>query len=123
MHSSIRASTFPRRAPDEYRRMTVAIDPIAKPIDTSTSAAPPSDSLWRTALRSGRVLVGGGVLLLTFLFCVLTLPMTLSPGSSLYYDKQDSSVVRFGPFAGSVPGAAVGSNQRRTDFRPIAWFG
>src|SRR4051812_14620782 len=103
--------------------MTVAIDPIAQPIDSSAVAAPPSDSIWRSALRSGRVLVGGGVLLVTFLLCVLTLPWTLSPGSGFYYDKQNSSVVRFAPFTGSVPGAAIGSNQTQRDYRPIAWCG
>ena len=103
--------------------MTVALGPLPQPIDTSGSVAPPADSIWRQAVKSRRVLIGGGILLATFLLCVVTLPFTLSSSSSLYYDKQDSSVVRFGPFQGSVAGAPIGSDLRRRDLRPIAWMG
>ena len=83
--------------------MTVAIEPISHPISAG-DAAPPPDRIWRQALRSGRVMFGGGVLLFMFLLCLGTLPLTLNPNSSLYYDKQNSSVVRFAPLTGPVPG-------------------
>lgn len=46
------------------------------------------ESLWRRVWASGRVRWGGGVLLAVFLLCVLTLPVTLSRESVLYYDGQ-----------------------------------
>jgi oligopeptide transport system permease protein len=79
--------------------------------------------MWRQAMASGRVVFGGGILLLTFLLCIATLPLTLNPNSSLFYDRQQSDVVRFPPLSAPVPGAAVGSDQKQRDWRPIAWAG
>lgn len=45
-------------------------------------------SVWRRALGSGRVLVGGGILGVILLLCALTLPLTLNPASRWYYDNQ-----------------------------------
>lgn len=59
--------------------------------------AVPVDHPVRRALRSGRIVVGGGILALIFLLCIGTLPWTLSPASSFYYDLQDMVLVRQSP--------------------------
>ncbi len=46
------------------------------------------DTLLRRVWASGRVRVGGGILLAVFLTCVVSLPWTMSPTSSIYYDGQ-----------------------------------
>jgi ABC-type dipeptide/oligopeptide/nickel transport system permease subunit len=48
----------------------------------------PARSSWSIILRSGRVLVGGGFLLIILLLCLATLPWTLGSKSSLYYASQ-----------------------------------
>src|SRR5438874_12196934 len=100
--------------------MTVALQPLPQPIDTTRVDARP-DTVWRQARRNRRVVIGGGILVFMLLLCVATLPLTLNTNSSIYYDRQNSSVVRFGPLTGAVPGAPIGSNQTRTDLRPAAW--
>lgn len=60
------------------------------------------ETLWRRVWASGRVRWGGGVLLAVFLLCVLTLPMTLSRESVLYYDGQ-KSLPGLAPPAAAVP--------------------
>ncbi|MGN6626555.1 MAG: ABC transporter permease [Tepidisphaeraceae bacterium] len=52
---------------------------------------------------SARIWVGGGVMLTIFVLCVVTLPWTLSAGSSLFYDNQLADHVRHAPI-GSVSG-------------------
>jgi ABC-type dipeptide/oligopeptide/nickel transport system permease subunit len=49
----------------------------------------PPDHLWRRALRNGRVVSGGAVLLLVFVCCAATLPWTARSQSSFYYDQQN----------------------------------
>lgn len=66
------------------------------------SIAEPPDRLWRRVLRSGRVVVGGGLLLLVFLMCVCTLPWTARPGNPLYYDQQDATTPLEPPHADTV---------------------
>jgi ABC-type dipeptide/oligopeptide/nickel transport system permease subunit len=56
----------------------------------------PADSLVHRALRSGRVLIGGGAVLLILLACVLTLPWTMNDESALFYDRQ-TPASRFHP--------------------------
>jgi oligopeptide transport system permease protein len=102
--------------------MTVALGPIPQPIVTQ-DASPPAPTVWRLAARSGRVMWGGGVLLFMFLLCAATLPFTLTHSSVMYYDRQNSSVVRYPPFTGPVPNAPVGSDLRQRDWRPVAWAG
>jgi ABC-type dipeptide/oligopeptide/nickel transport system permease subunit len=102
--------------------MTVALQPLPQSIDTNVAAAP-ADTIWRQARSNRRVVIGGGILLFMLFLCIATLPLTLRSSSSLYYDRQDSRVVRFGPFTGAVPDAPIGSDARRADFRPIAWMG
>jgi ABC-type dipeptide/oligopeptide/nickel transport system permease subunit len=71
-------------------------------LDASVADAPP-DGLWRRAMGSRRVAVGGSVLLIILLPCLVSMPWTLdqtnrTPGS-LYYDNQDSSRARQSPNA------------------------
>ncbi|CAN5448605.1 ABC transporter permease subunit [soil metagenome] len=61
----------------------------------------------RRALAQPRVLAGGGLLLLIFGLCLITLPWTLSIGSQLFYDNQDFSR----------------SLARPTLDSPLLWFG
>jgi oligopeptide transport system permease protein len=63
-----------------------------------TAATP--DRLWRRALRMPRVLLGGGILLLVLLACVLSLPWTLSlvGGNRLGYDHANPGASNFPPF-------------------------
>jgi oligopeptide transport system permease protein len=51
-------------------------------------ASPPPDYAWRRVLRSGRIVIGGGVLLAILLACLLSLPWTMRAASSLYFDAQ-----------------------------------
>ena len=48
----------------------------------------PQRSSWSLVGKSGRVIVGGGVLLIILLLCLATLPWTLRSDSSLYYAGQ-----------------------------------
>ena len=56
----------------------------------------PADSLTHRALHSGRVLIGGGVVLLILLASIVTLPWTLNDKSGLFYDRQ-TPASRFHP--------------------------
>jgi oligopeptide transport system permease protein len=63
-----------------------------------TSAATPSaDPVIQRLLGSGRVLVGGGVLLAIALVCLLTLPLTLNDNSVLYFNNVDTAKARSAP--------------------------
>ena len=57
----------------------------------------PSDHLWRRVARSGRVVVGGGILLAILLACVLTLPLTLNRDSAWHFDNQRQDLARTAP--------------------------
>ena len=56
----------------------------------------PADSLVHRALRSGRVVIGGGAVLLILIASVATLPWTTDDASPLYYDDQ-TPASRFHP--------------------------
>lgn len=54
----------------------------------------PPDTLWRRARRSGRIVIGGGVLMLMVLVCVVSLPWTVMAEKDgalppLHYDRQN----------------------------------
>jgi len=66
------------------------------PID-SPPAAVPVDNVLRRLLGSGRIIIGGGILLLILLASIVTLPWTLRDGQTLYYDNQRSALVREPP--------------------------
>jgi ABC-type dipeptide/oligopeptide/nickel transport system permease subunit len=84
---------------------------IAEPIPT-TAPLPGdqprarSESVWAHAARSGRVVIGGGVLVFIMLLCIATLPWTLRGDPGVYAD-QNPNAVRAAPSVKS----------------PIAWFG
>src|SRR5438477_13125643 len=61
------------------------------------SAIAASDHAWRRIVRSGRVVVGGGILLLCVLVSVLTLPLTVDRDSPWYFDAQNSDINRQPP--------------------------
>ncbi len=60
------------------------------------------DTALRRIFRSGRVLVGGGILLCVIVACLATLPMTLSSGSLWYFDAQRPDLVRMAPTTSSM---------------------
>ncbi len=68
------------------------------------SVASPSDRLPRRAFLNPRIFIGGSILILILAACLLTLPLTRNPASSLYYDLQNFSTTRKPP--GAVPGIA-----------------
>ena len=82
------------------------MDPIASQEARAKSKAS-SESVWARSLRSGRVVVGGGILVVIILFCVGTLVLTLPRSSSFAYDLQDSARARVGP----------------SIWPPVAWYG
>jgi ABC-type dipeptide/oligopeptide/nickel transport system permease subunit len=71
--------------------------------ETVATKADPSQSMWRMALRSGRVVAGGGVLLAIVLACVVTLPWTIR-GQPAPYEQQTSDLVRKPPMKGTPAG-------------------
>lgn len=92
------------------------IAPTTSPLEPPPSghvdatAAPPPDSVWRQARRSGRIIIGGSLFLLVLIPCLLTLPFTLSPGSSLYYDGQNFEQTRVPPALGEGPARWFGTD-------------
>ena len=67
----------------------VAMLPAGAEVTGAPSAmvAPP-DRAWRRMLHSGRIVVGGGVLLVVLAACLLSLPWTLNTASSVFYNAQ-----------------------------------
>jgi oligopeptide transport system permease protein len=70
---------------------------IAASIPPADAIAAPVDSITRRAMRSGRVLIGGGILHLVLLLCLVTMALTLNTDSRLYYNAQHPEMVRQGP--------------------------
>ena len=73
-------------------RMTVI---ATIPIDTDLEAHGPG--LFRRVWRSGRMLVGGSMLLLILVLCTVTLPWTLPNTNRLGYDAQALDLARHAP--------------------------
>src|SRR5258705_4394282 len=67
--------------------MTVITSSVSAAV-THPAVDIPTRNSWSVVAKSGRVIVGGGVLLVILLFCLATLPLTLRSDSSLYYGKQ-----------------------------------
>jgi oligopeptide transport system permease protein len=78
--------------------MTAIASNLAVAVETPEVMQQPDHAL-RRILRSGRVLIGGGILLLIVLACVATLPLTLSSSSLWYFDAQRADLVRLAPAA------------------------
>jgi ABC-type dipeptide/oligopeptide/nickel transport system permease subunit len=70
-----------------------------------TTAAPAPDTIWRHVFRSGRVMIGGGILLVMVLLCVVTLPWTTAPanGKVPFYQVLNPDAVRKPP-SGNIAG-------------------
>ena len=60
------------------------------------------DHLWRRVLRSGRVLVGGGLLLGVLVLSVATLPLTARQGTRWYFDDQRQDLSRHPPSSAAI---------------------
>jgi ABC-type dipeptide/oligopeptide/nickel transport system permease subunit len=73
------------------------------PVPYSPATSPRPDSLSRRVLSSPRVLIGGSLLLIIALACILTLPWTLSESSRLYFDAQGITKPRQAPSSASLP--------------------
>jgi oligopeptide transport system permease protein len=89
---------------------TVLPEPMMDPIASAEAQQKlwaSSETLTARALRSGRVVVGGGILLTIILFCVATLALTIPRTSSFSYDRQESARARAGP----------------AFWPPVAWYG
>ena len=68
---------------------------LTEPLPPAAESAPPG--AWRRSLKSGRVLVGGGILLVIVLLCLVTLPWTAGDDGPLYYNLQNSELARTAP--------------------------
>jgi ABC-type dipeptide/oligopeptide/nickel transport system permease subunit len=76
---------------------------VAKQGEPAPSATPaPAPTRWREALRSRRVLIGGGALLFILLLCVATLPWTLH-GDPAVYAQSIAADVRTPPTLADHP--------------------
>ncbi len=60
------------------------------------------DHLWRRVLRSGRVLIGGGLLLFILILNIVTLPLTVRQGTRWHYDNQRQDLPRHPPSSGAA---------------------
>ena len=78
---------------------SVGLAPVA---DLAVTHAGTPDHALSRALRSGRVVIGGGFLLLIVVLSIVTLPWTVNSNSSLYYDAQNSDLNRLPPTGSSI---------------------
>ena len=69
------------------------------PSEPMRAEADPVDHPLRRAMKSARILFGGGILLTIVLLCLITLPATLSSHTAFYYDAQHPDLVRTAPVA------------------------
>src|SRR4051812_36221404 len=67
--------------------MTVITSPMAARV-AETAAELPTRGAWHIIRKSGRVVVGGGVLGIIVLLCLFTLPWTLNSNSQINYAAQ-----------------------------------
>jgi oligopeptide transport system permease protein len=96
----------PSPRPDAFNQGVAAAVRNEQPPPDNEPGYPPDrsavapDRLWRRALRTPRVLLGGGILLLVILACFLTLPWTLSlvEDNRLGYDHANPGASNFPPF-------------------------
>jgi oligopeptide transport system permease protein len=79
----------------------------ALPADTALEIPPAAgraaapDDVWQRLMKSGRGVVGGGVILIVLVACVVSLAWTANPTSTLYFDHQDDARSLAPPDAGS----------------------
>ncbi len=83
--------------------MSTLAQPILDPSFASPARSARPDNVLRRLLASGRVVFGGGLLLLIVLACTLTLPLTrqdrFADGrkNPFYFDQQQADLARNGP--------------------------
>ena len=85
--------------------MSIATTNVALALSDSDTVADAPDRLWRRVLGSRRIVLSGGVLGVTLLLCVATLPWTYYDSRTptrIYYDRQDPAVSRQKPSASAV---------------------
>src|ERR1041385_3389701 len=90
---------------------SVALSISTQPLDADAYSQ--GRSAWGLALRSGRVIVGGGVILVVLLICISTLSWSLP-----IYSKTNGETARQGP--GFV--SKTSPDQSRWQ-HPAGWFG
>src|SRR5712691_3117410 len=91
--------------------MTTAAVPVMTTQTMPAGIAAPASSVWRQALRSNRVLIGGGILLGIVLLCLFTLIWTLHGDPPMYTVQHDQNVLgppQFRSLAGWFGYAALG---------------
>src|SRR5687767_3804600 len=84
--------------------MSIATTSIAVSRVLTEGGALTAPGRWRMAIRSGRVLAGGGIVLVILLMCLATMVYTLDPESSLYYARIYPEHVRQEPRSGELRG-------------------
>ena len=81
--------------------MTIsAAEPFGVPDAGAAQRAEAPDRLWRRLRGSGRIVAGGGILLGVLVFCIGSMPWTLRPGTSLYYENANAEAARQPPQPG-----------------------
>jgi oligopeptide transport system permease protein len=70
---------------------------IVSPSDLAVSVRPR-----RRGLANRRAAIGGGILLLVFLVCLVTLPWSLNPKSNFYFDLQHQNAAQLPPQSSTV---------------------
>jgi oligopeptide transport system permease protein len=86
--------------------MTTAVPPISNPLDAAAAmriADVAPDHLWRRLRGSGRILAGGGILLAVLVACIGSMPWTLRPGATIYYENANPEATRLSPQWRSAP--------------------
>ncbi len=69
---------------------------------TDLHAAAPVDHGWHRIVRSGRVVVGGGILMTVVLLCLISLFWTTQSESAWYYNRQDEKLSRVAPMTSAA---------------------
>jgi len=82
--------------------MSMSAPAVGYEIDQSVPLGGPSETRFARMFRSRRITVGGGILLLIILACLMSMFWTLSSNSALSYGRQDPDKVRFAPQANFV---------------------
>jgi len=62
----------------------------------------PARLRWSSLLANRRVAIGGGILAVMFLLCLVTLPFTSHPGSNFYFDRQHDGLAQHRPSTEAV---------------------
>ncbi|MBC7785250.1 MAG: ABC transporter permease [Burkholderiales bacterium] len=72
------------------------------PLSITTHAPPPTNRLWRRALRMPRVLAGLIILGIISVFCVGSSPWTLDRSSAMHFDAQNAARPEYAPALSNI---------------------